>query len=175
MLRSAPMRDKAVKIYYSGERRYRSPFVFVVMCLIGFVAISLISSLVSYPGWVERSLGLAIAVLVVTRAWPWIVGFVRNELDVFAIRSDGIYRRGRLVPWRRIRQLGAFGAPGAKSVSLFYSKWPWRSCPPLLHELRDSRRVSPADFEELSATLQRELGDRYPALEIGHYVDLTDG
>lgn len=161
-------------IYYHGERRCRSLWSFFVMSIVGFLALSFIGSLITFPRWIERGLGTVVAIAFAYFALPVLMRFACNDVDAFEIRSDGISRRGRLIPWQQIRQLGAFGKPEQKSVSLFYSKWSWRSVPPLLRELPEDRRVSPEEIERLSLRLRSELSARYPELAIGHYLDFSD-
>jgi hypothetical protein len=154
------------KVIFRGEQRLRTPRA--VAALVMLAAIAAIGAWLAetQPNPGTRTTGLALLVAGGSLATSLFVAAWLDQRVRFEIRTDGIARGRRLVPWTEVRRLAAYGKAEDRAVHLFFVGT-WRAPHPLL----TSRPLSPAAYEAIIVAVRAALGQTYPQLELGGYYD----
>ncbi|MDB5329849.1 MAG: hypothetical protein JWP03_1000 [Phycisphaerales bacterium] len=154
------------KVIFRGEQRLRTPRAAVALVMLSAMAAIGAWLAETQPSPDTRITGLALLVGGGSLAITLFVAAWLDQRVRFEIRTDGIARGRRLVPWTDVRRLAACGKAGDRAVHLYFVGT-WR----VPHHLLTSRPLSPAAYEAIIAAVRAALGQTYPQLELGGYYD----
>ena len=165
---AATLEYESAKVVFEGGFRFRSRSGILIVAGLGtLMAVGVI--LIHRTAWPESLFGWAFVALPGLVMMIMLVAMTLDKRSVFAIRTDGIVERERLIPWRDVRRFCAIGSPHSRRVTLFYSSgFDWR------RTLNMDNSMSPSDYEALIARLRAELGGSYPNLKLGGYEDVNE-